>query len=139
MATDQADTTQADAREESQDERGARLKLERKALAPSPAHDSLRERLAALLGLNLYGSEYPETAPLPYHERALFRYAAATTKAVAMALQGTEYVTTNEPFDTQFTTEEAATVLCGLSVLLDEAPSLIEDLREATEKQAVRS
>ena len=49
-----------------------------------------------------------------------------------MALQGTDYVITNESFETAFTTEEAATVLCGLSALLDEGPSLVEDLREAT-------
>ena len=131
MATAHADSTQAHAREESQEERSARIDLEKKVLGPSPAHDSLRERLLALLGCNLYGNDYEERPPAPFHERGLFRYAAATTKAVAMALQGTHYVTANEPFDTEFTTDEAATVLCGLSALLDEGPDLIEDLREA--------
>lgn len=137
MATDSADTTHTRAREETTDERHARIDLERDALRPTPAYDSLRERLLALLGCNLYGATYDNVPPAGFHERALFRYAAATTKAVAMALQGTDYVTTNEPFDATFTTEEAATVLCGLSALLEEGPSLIDDLREASTRGAL--
>lgn len=136
MATAQADSTQAEVREESHEERCARLALERNALRPSPAYDSLRERLLALLGCNLYSEDYgTDYGPAHFHEQALFRYASATTKAVAMALQGTHYVTANEGFDTEFTTDEAATVLCGLSALLEEGPDLVKSLRDATRSE----
>lgn len=115
--------------EETQQERCARLDLEKKALRPSPADDSLRERLLGLLGGNMYA--VLDEGQSVSHERALFRYAAATSKAVAMALRGTEYVCCNEPFETAFTTDEAAVVLCGLSALLEHAPDLLGDIREA--------
>lgn len=137
MATDQVSTTQADEREETHAERSARLDLENAALRPSSAGDSLRERLLVLLGCNLYGEDCGDEVPAAgFHNRALFRYAAATTKAVAMALQGTHYVTTNEPFDVDFSTEDAATVLCGLSALLQEGPGLVEDLQYAATRGA---
>ena len=114
-------------REETQDERCARLNVERKALRPGQSDDALPERLLALLGGNMY-AVMNEGGGVS-HERALFRYAAATSKAVAMALQGTEYVCSNEPFETEFTTSEAAIVLCGLSALMEHGPDLIEDIR----------
>jgi hypothetical protein len=115
--------------EETHEDRSERLDIERLALKPSPADDSLRERLLALLSLQQH-TDIANRGGVS-HERALFRYAAATSKAVAMALQGTDYVCSNEPFETSFTTEDAAFVLCGLSALLGEAPGLVEDLRHA--------
>jgi len=114
---------------ETQAERSGRLDLERAALRSSPSDDSLRARLLALLGGNQYTDL--ENRDGCSHERALFRYAAATTKAVAMALQGADYVCSNEPFETEFSTAEAATVLCGLSALMEIGPDLVEDIRHA--------
>lgn len=126
MATKQ---TVTEDREETQAERSDRLDLEKKALRPGQSGDALPERLLALLGGNMYA--VLDGAPGISHERALFKYAAATTKAVAMALQGAEYVCSNEPFETEFSTSEAATVLCGLSALMEHGPDLIEDIRVA--------
>lgn len=115
--------------EETQAERSRRIDREHSALRSSPANDSLRQTILALLGCNMY-TELNE-GPGVSHERALFRYAAATSKAVAMALQGTDYVCSNEPFETAFTTTEAAVVLCGLSALMEHGPGLVEDIRIA--------
>lgn len=128
MATTE-NVSQPEDREETHAERCMRLDLERSALRSSPAGDSLRVRLLAMLSGNQHADL--ENRDGVSHEAALFRYAAATTKAVAMALQGTDYVCCNEPFETDFTTEDAAYVLCGLSALLDEAPKLVDDLRNA--------
>lgn len=125
MATDQADTTQADEREETQEERWARIGREQAALAPSPADDSLRARLLELLCCNQYA--YPTDGPGVGYERAIFRYAAATSKAVALALQGVSH----DVLDADFSTEEAANVLCGLSSFLDFAHKMLVDLDEA--------
>lgn len=124
MATEQ---TVTEDREETQAERSARINLEKRALRPGQSEDALPERLLALLGCNLY-TVLDGTEGIS-HERALFKYAAATAKAVAMALQGTERVCANEPFETEFTTSEAAVVLCGLSALMEHGPDLIEDIR----------
>src|SRR5882762_11905049 len=112
---------------ETQDERCERLDREKDALRTSAAGDSLRARLLALLAGNQHADL--ENRDGVSHESALFRYAAATTKAVAMALQGTDYVCSNEPFETDFSTSEAATVLCGLSALLEHGPELVQNLR----------
>lgn len=133
MATNQTDTTRANNREETIDERGARLALERKALRPGSANDSLRERLLGLLSCNMYGDF--DGGQATSHDRVLLRFASATSKAVALALQGATYVNSNEQFDADFTTDEAATVLYGLSSLLEYGPDLIQDLREATLKE----
>jgi len=124
------DNTDTD-REETQAERMKRLDLERDALRPNRGRDSLRDRLLTIVGLNQHAQIAHRGGCS--HERALFRYAAATTKAVGMALMGTDMVCSNEPFETSFTSDEAAFVLCGLSALLEEGPDLIEDLRYADE------
>lgn len=124
-----SEQTVTEDREETQAERSARLDLEKKALRPGYSHDALPERLLALLGGNMYA--VIDGVPGVSYERALFKYAAATSKAVAMALQGAEYVCSSEPFETEFSTSEAATVLCGLSALMEHGPDLIEDIRLA--------
>jgi len=127
-----SESTVTEDHEETQDERSRRLDLEKKALRRGQSADGLPERLLALLG----GNQYVELneGPGVSHERALFRYAAATSKAVAMALQGCEYVCSNEPFETEFSTAEAAIVLCGLSALMEYGPDLIGDIRYADQK-----
>jgi hypothetical protein len=122
-------TSDSEAELESFEERSDRLDREKLALRSSAASDSLRARLLALLGGNQYFDIDNTTGISP--ERALFRYAAATSKAVGMALQGTEYVCSNEPFECEFSSQEAAYVLCGLSALLDQGPDLIDDIRTA--------
>lgn len=126
MATEQTVTEDC---EETQAERSARLDLEKKALRLGQSEDALPERLLALLGGNMY-AVMNEGLGVSY-ERVLFKYAAATSKAVAMALRGCEYVCSNEPFETEFSTAEAATVLCGLSALMEHGPDLIDSIRYA--------
>jgi hypothetical protein len=133
MATDKADTTQAEEREETQEERWERIAREKAALADSPADDSLRARLLEVLRCNQCVN--PKDGPGVGYERALFRYAAATSKAVALALQGEMYVNSNESTDTEFTTEEAAATLLGLSAFLDFAHRMLVDLHDATAVQ----
>lgn len=129
MATNGTVSEKPEDREETMGERRERLDLEKKALRPGSSGDALPERLLALLGFNQYQVLDGDDGLSP--ERALFKYAAASTKAVAMALRGTDYVCSNEAFETEFTTDEAAIVLCGLSSLLEEGPDLITDIREA--------
>jgi len=64
-------------------------------------------------------------------ERVLFRFAAATSKAVALALVGVDLVCDNERPDTDFGADDAASVLLGVSALLEHGPKLVEDIRSA--------
>lgn len=118
--------------QEAMDARWHRIGREKGALRSSPADDSLRARLLTLLGGNMY-AKLDEGMGVS-QERAMFRYAAATTKAVAMALKGHDYVCSNEHYDTAFTEDEAAIVLCGLSALLDVGPDLVESIRGADQE-----
>jgi hypothetical protein len=61
-------------------------------------------------------------------ERALLRYAAATSKAAGLALMGAEYVRSNSDFEIDFSDEDAAIVMCGLSELLEVAPALLTSI-----------
>lgn len=96
--------------------RTTHLDLEKQALR-STAHDSLRSRLERIIA----GGGYYDNDETPI-DRALLGYAAAVTKAVAVALIAE---TTSNGGDTsadiEFTPGDAARALGGLAALLTEA------------------
>jgi len=128
MATEQ---TVTEDREETQDERGARLKLEHGALQSREYH-SLRGGLERILGAGGWVSGESDKDGASY-EHALLQYAAVVTKAIGIAVLGDEYISSNHPIEVDFTPEEASRALVGLSALLTEAPNLIRSLAIADE------
>lgn len=97
-------------------------RMEKKVLA-STESDSLRSRIMRILSAGAYVDDASCTP-----ERALLRYAAATSKAAGLALMGAAYVTSNENFEMEFTEEDAAIVMCGLSEMLETAPDLLDSI-----------
>jgi hypothetical protein len=100
-------------------------RIEKKVLA-SKESDSLRSQLMRILSAGAYvdddAGQGDDTTP----ERALLRYAAATSKAAAFALMGAEYVCSNHNFDAEF--DDEAIVMCCLSELLKVAPGLLTSI-----------
>lgn len=110
------------------EQRKSRLLIERQALA-ARGLDSLRSRILRIVGAGAaidqtWASEDTVLTP----ERALLRYAAATSKAVGLALMGFERVCSNANFDVDFSSEDAAIVMCGLSELLEVGPALVNSI-----------
>lgn len=91
-------------------------------------HDnSIRHKLAQILcaGRNVKQSEGGDMTA----ERALMRFAAVTTKAVAVALAHGQMV--EDEHNVVLYDNEAAMALLGVSALLDAAPRLIDDFSMA--------
>jgi hypothetical protein len=121
-------------REETQDERFERLRIEHAALR-SREYNSLRGRLERILAAGGYVSGQSDRDGASY-EHALLEYAAVVTKAVGIAVLGDEYISSNHPIEVDFTPEEASRALVGLSALLTEASHLIRSLSIADEVQS---
>lgn len=112
----------ADASEaETFEQRSVRLDLEKQALR-SDAPDALKSQLLRLLSVNQDAQLHVDGLS---HERALMRFAAATTKAVAFAIQGGFYVNTNESVAGEFTADDAAFALQGVAAILEESRGLL--------------
>lgn len=108
--------------------RSARLDLEKRALQ-SRADDSLRSRLQRIIAAGGYFEDDNDDQTI---ERALLGYAAVVTKAVAVALVGADVVTcSGHGVDVEFSKDEAARALCGLSALLAEAEPLCYSIQVA--------
>jgi len=107
--------------------RARSLRLESKALA-STASDSVRSRIMRIISASGYVNDNTAPGSDTTPERALLRYAAATTKAVGIALLGAGYVQDNEGIDVAFDDGDASVVMCGLSELLEVGPELITSI-----------
>jgi len=116
--------------EETMDERHERHVFEKKALVESPADDSLRAVILRLLTVGGYSELFGEGGCC--HEDALLAFAAASNKAVAVALLGADRVSSNTFVDLEFGTEDAARVLLGVSALLEAGPQLLSSVRDAS-------
>ena len=103
------------------------MRLENRVLASSES-GSLRSQLMRILAAGAYVDDNDEQGSDTTPERALLRYAAATSKAAGLALMGAEYVRSNTNFEIDFSDEDAAIVMCGLSELLEVAPGLLTSI-----------
>lgn len=110
------------------------LELETRALAESPEPDSLRANILRLVALGAYAELFGEGGIC--HEDALIGFAAATSKAVALALQaGPDACVSADSFgDVAFNGDDAVRVLLGMSALLENGPKLLSSVRHATVK-----
>jgi hypothetical protein len=87
--------------------------------------DVVRHALAQVLCCGAYVRESEGGDLVP--ERALMRFASATTKAVAIALSHGKMV--EDALDVEFSNEDAARALIGVSELLAAAPRLLDTLQ----------
>lgn len=103
------------------------LRLEKQVLADGDHRDSLRRLIQRLVcvGRNVNQSDGFDMTP----DRALMRFAAFTSKAVAIALAHRPMC--EDDHDVELDHDEASMVLIGLSEILSVTPKLIDDLNNA--------
>lgn len=126
-------STEAETETESTAERMARLETELLALR-SRKPDALRGRIMALLACGQYLDSERESECV---RDALIGYAAAVTKAVAVADAGAEHLSCNTGAEVAFTSDDVTAALLGLSAFLEVAPELLRSVEHADERAMV--
>lgn len=129
--------TVSETREETQQERRSRAEAEHAALR-SRRPDALRSTIMTLLASGHYADQ-KEGREMADTQISLIRYAAAVTKAVAVAGAGAENLSCNTGVEVTFTDDDMTTALLGLSALLEAAPELLKAVEFADEANAKRA